>query len=50
VAHVQHTQRQYTLPESGKKIADQAHRDGGAEHLAAPAGQQTLAGDLALIP
>jgi len=50
LAHVQHTQRQYTLPESGKKIADQAHRDGGAERLAAPAGQQTLAGDLALIP
>jgi hypothetical protein len=48
LAHIQHTNSQYHLPEMGKKIADTAHRDGVAERFADPAVQQSSAGDLAL--
>jgi transposase len=49
LAHVQHTNSQYTLPEIGKKIAYQANRDGVAERCAAPAVPKTIAVDLALM-
>ena len=50
LAHVQHTNSPYHLPALGTKSAYQAHRAGVAERCAAPAGQQRIAGDLALIP
>ena len=49
LAHVQPTNRQYTLPAIGNKLASKAHREGVAERVAAPAGQTSLAVDLALI-
>lgn len=49
LAHIHNTKRQYTLPEIGKTIAYKAHRDGVAERFAEPAGQQSIAVDLALI-
>ena len=49
LAHVQHTNSQYNLPAIGKKIAYQANRDGVAERFTDPAGQKSLAVDLALI-
>jgi transposase len=49
LAHVQHTNSQYTLPSLGKHIAYQAHRDGIAERCPEPAVQKSIAGDLALI-
>ena len=49
LTHVQHTKSQDTLPEMGQKIADKAHRAGVAERCAEPAGQQRIAGDLALL-
>jgi transposase len=49
LAHVQHTTSPYNLPESGKNIAYQAHRDGVAERVADPAGQKTSEVDLALV-
>jgi hypothetical protein len=48
LAHVRHPNRQYTLPASGKKSADNATRDGVAERFAAPAVQKPLAVELAL--
>jgi transposase len=49
LAHVQNTNRQYNLPEIGKKIADKANRDGVAERFADPAVQKTIEVDLALL-
>jgi hypothetical protein len=49
LTHVQHTNRQDKLPEIGKKIAYTANRDGVAERFPAPAVQQSIAVDLALI-
>jgi hypothetical protein len=49
LAQVHHTNSQYNWPESGKKIAYTANRAGGAERFAAPAVQQNVEGDLALI-
>ena len=49
LAPVQHTNRQYTLPELSQKIADTANRAGVAARLPDPAGQQRIAIDLALI-
>jgi transposase len=49
LAHIQKTNRQYTLPEIGKKIADKAHRDGVAERFPDPAVPKSIAVDLALI-
>jgi hypothetical protein len=46
---MQHTPSQYTLPESGQKLASTAHRDGVAERCPAPAGPKSIAGDLALL-
>jgi Transposase IS116/IS110/IS902 family len=50
LAHVHNTNRQSTLPEIGKKIADTAHRAGVAARFDEAAVQQPLAVALALIP
>jgi transposase len=49
LAHVHNTNRQYTLPAIGKKIAYKANRDGVAERFADPAVQKSIEVDLALI-
>jgi transposase len=49
LAHVQHPNSPYNLPELGKQIASKAHREGGAERFTAPAVQKSIAVDLALI-
>jgi transposase len=49
LTHVPPTNRQDHLPEIGPKIADNAHRDGVAERLPDPAGQKSIAVDLALM-
>jgi len=49
LAHIQHTNRQYNLPEIGKKIASKANRDGVAARLLDPAVQKSVEVDLALI-
>ena len=49
LAHVQHTNSQYNLPEIGKKIASKANRDGVAERFEEAAVQKTIAVDLDLI-
>jgi hypothetical protein len=47
--HGQHTQSPSNRPESGRQSADTTHRDGGAARLAAPAGHNSLDGDLARL-
>jgi Transposase IS116/IS110/IS902 family len=49
LAHLQHTNSQYTLPEIGKKWAYKANRDGGAERCPDPAVQPSMEVDLALL-
>ena len=49
LTHVQQTNWQYNLPESGKQLADKANRDGVAERFPEPAVQKRVAVDLALI-
>jgi transposase len=49
LAHIQHTNSQYNLPEIGKKIAYKANRDGVAERFPEPAVQKSIEVDLALI-
>ena len=49
LAHVQHTNRPYNLPDIGKKIAYQANREGVAERFDDAAMQKTIEVDLALI-
>ena len=49
LAPVQHTHSQDTLPGLGKNSADKANREGLAERFPAPAVQQSIAGDLALL-
>ena len=49
LSHVQNTNSQDNLPEIGKKIADQANRDGVAERFDDPAVQKPIAVDLALL-
>jgi transposase len=49
LAHVQHTNRQYNLPEVRTPLAYQANRDGVAERFLDPAVQKHVAVDLALI-
>ncbi len=49
LAHVHHTNRHYTLPAIGTKIAYQANRAGVAERFAAPAVHTSIAVDLALL-
>ena len=49
LAHLQHTNRQDTLPEIGKKIAYKANRDGVAARVPDPAVQKRVDVDLALL-
>jgi transposase len=49
LAHIQHTNSQYNLPEIGKKIAYKANRAGVAERFPEPAVQKSVEVDLALI-
>jgi transposase len=49
LAHIQNTNSPDTLPEMGKKLADTANRDGVAERCPDPAGQKSMAVDLALL-
>jgi transposase len=49
LAHGQHTPSQDTLPALGHTIADNAHRDGGAERVVDPAGPQSREIDRARI-
>jgi transposase len=49
LAPVQSTNSQYHLPAMGKNLAYNANRDGVAERFADPAGQKSLAVDLALV-
>ena len=49
LAHIHNTNRQYNLPEMGKKIASKAHRAGVAERFPAPAVPPRIAVDLALL-
>jgi transposase len=49
LAHIQHTNSQYNLPEIGKKLAYKANRDGVAERVPDPAGHKSLEVELALL-
>jgi len=49
LTHVQQTNRQYNLPEIGKKIAYKTNRPGVAERFADPAVQKSVEVDLALL-
>jgi transposase len=49
LAHLQHTNSQYQLPELGKKLADKATREGVEEPFPDPRVRKTLAVDLSLI-
>jgi transposase len=49
LAHIQQTNRQYNLPEIGKKLASKAKRDGVAERFPAPAVPKSVDVALALI-
>src|SRR5262245_17207807 len=49
LAHVQHTNSQYNLPEIGKQLAYKANRTGVAERCADAAVQKTIEVDRALI-
>jgi transposase len=49
LAHIQNTNSQYNLPESGKKLAYHANRDGVEEHVPDPSVRKTIALDVALI-
>src|SRR5712691_2545424 len=49
LAHIQHTNSQYNLPEIGKKLASKGNRDGVAERFPDPAVQKSIEVDLALI-
>jgi transposase len=49
LAHLQNTNRQYNLPEIGKKLAYQANRDGVAERFPDPAVHKSMEVDLALL-
>jgi transposase len=49
LAHVQQTNSQSNLPESGKKLAYKANRAGVAERVPTPAVQKSIALDLTLI-
>src|SRR5918994_416179 len=49
LAHIQHTNSQYNLPEIGKKIAYKANRVGVAERFPEPAVQKSIEVDLSLL-
>jgi transposase len=49
LAHIQHTNSQYNLPEIGTKLAYKANRQGVAERFPEPAVQKSIEVDLMLI-
>jgi hypothetical protein len=49
LAHIQKTNSQYNRPESGKKMAYTANREGVAERCREPAVHKSVEGDLALM-
>ena len=49
LAHIQHTNSQYNLPEMGKKIASKANRSGVAARFPDPAVPKRVAVALALM-
>jgi transposase len=49
LAHIQHTNSQYNLPQIGKKLAYKANRGGVAERFSDPAVQKSIEVDLTLI-
>lgn len=49
LAHIQHTNSQYNLPEIGKKLASKANREGVEEHFPEPRVRKTIELDVALI-
>jgi transposase len=49
LAHIQHTNSQYNLPEIGKKLAYKANREGVEEHFPDPSVRKTIEVDVALI-
>jgi transposase len=49
LAHLQKTKSQYNLPESGKKLAYKANREGVEEHFPDPSVRKTIAVDVSLI-
>ena len=49
LAHIQHTNSQYNLPEIGKKLAYRANREGVQEHCPDPSLRKTIAVEVSLI-
>ena len=49
LAHMQHTNSQYNLPEFGKKLAYKGNRDGVEDHFPDPSVRKTIEMDVALI-
>ncbi len=49
LAHIHNTTSQYTLPESGKKLAYKANRDGVEEHFPDPSVRKSIEVDVSLI-
>lgn len=49
LAHIHNTNSQYNLPEIGKKLADQANREGVEEHFPDPSVRKTIEMAVALI-
>jgi len=49
LAHIQHTNSQYNLPEIGKKLADKGNREGVEDHFPDPRVRKTIEMDVALI-
>jgi transposase len=49
LAHIHNTNRQYTLPEIGKKLASKANREGVEEHFPAPSVRKTREVEVSLI-
>src|SRR5215831_16363657 len=49
LAHMQTTNRQYNLPECGKKLASKGNRGGIEDHFPDPSVRKTIEMDVALI-
>src|SRR5262245_60852021 len=49
LAHIQNTNSQYNLPESGKKLAYKANREGVGGHFPAPSVRKTIEVEVSLI-
>jgi transposase len=49
LAHIHNTNRQYNLPEIGKRLANKSNREAVAEHFPAPSVRKTLEVEVSLI-